>query len=379
MRVGLIIYGSLDTLSGGYLYDRKLVEYLRSQGDTVEVISLRWRNYASHLMDNLHFRLPSVVARRVPSPTTLAPHASAGEQSPIDKSFDILIQDELNHPSLIFANRGRHPYPIISLVHHLRCSERRPAWQNIFYRWVEQKYLRSVDGFIFNSRTTEDVVNRLVENRKPSIVAFPPTDRFGEPISEQEITGRAKSAELRILFLGNLIYRKGLHTLLEAVSSQHSSLRIDVVGSLTSEPQYAKQIQKFIAHNDLASFVSLHGSLDREPLIEKLKNAHVLVVPSSYEGFGIVYLEGMCFGLPAIGTTAGAAGEIITDGVDGFLIKPENPRALADKLNILSEQREILLQMSLAARARYMRQPKWEETAGRIREFLLKQMNEFSV
>ena len=119
MKIGLIIYGSLDTLSGGYLYDRKLVEYLSSQGDTVEIISLPWRNYAAHLTDNFYFKLPN--------------------------SLDILIQDELNHPSLIFANRGPHPYPIISLVHHLRCSELRPRWQNALYRIIEKQYLQSVD------------------------------------------------------------------------------------------------------------------------------------------------------------------------------------------------------------------------------------------
>lgn len=351
MYVGLVIYGSLDTRSGGYLYDRKLVEFLRSQGDTVEIISLPWRNYAAHLIDNFHVRLPA--------------------------NLDILIQDELNHPSLIFANRERHPYPVLSLVHHLRCSELRPKWQNILYRWVEQKYLQSVDGFIFNSRTTETVVSSLVENRKPSILAYPPTDRFGEPISEKEILERAKGQELRILFLGNLIHRKGLHTLLQAVSLQPFALRIDAVGSLTSEPLYTKQVRKLITRKDLSSFVFLHGSLDKEPLVEKLKQAHVLVVPSSYEGFGIVYLEGMCFGLPAIGTTAGAAGEIITEGVDGFLIEPENAIELSEKLQTLNGRRDILLQMSLASRARYLRQPNWEETAGRIREFLLKQIEEF--
>ena len=211
------------------------------------------------------------------------------------------------------------------------------------------------------------------------MVAYPPTDRFGEPISENEIIERAKSPELRLLFLGNVIHRKGLHTLLQAVSLQHSVFRIDVVGSVTSEPRYAKQIQKFILDNQLSSYVYLHGPLDKEPLIEKLKNAHVLVVPSSYEGFGIVYLEGMCFGLPAVGTTAGAASEIITDGVDGFLIEPENSDQLEEKLKILQEQRDILIQMSLAARDRYLRQPKWDETAGGIRGFLLKQIDEFSV
>ena len=52
MRVGLIIYGSLEILSGGYLYDRKLVEALEAHGDEVEIIGLPWRNYARHLADN---------------------------------------------------------------------------------------------------------------------------------------------------------------------------------------------------------------------------------------------------------------------------------------------------------------------------------------
>jgi glycosyltransferase involved in cell wall biosynthesis len=353
MRIGLVIYGSLDTLSGGYLYDRKLVEYLRTAGDRVEIISLPWRNYAAHLADNLHFKLPSNV--------------------------EILIQDELNHPSLIFANRGKHPYPVISLVHHLRCSELRPRWQNIFYGWVEKQYLRSVDGFIFNSKTTENVVNSLLGNGKPGIVAYPPTDRFGTPMVEREIIERAKRDQLRILFLGNVIYRKGLHTLLQAIKDQPNDFRIDVIGSLTSEPRYVKEIQEYIAHNRLSSFVFLHGPLDREPLVERLKRAHLLVVPSSYEGFGIVYLEGMCFGLPGIGTTAGAANEIISDSVDGYLIEPENPGELASRLKTLHQRRDLLIQMSLAARERYLRQPQWEETAGRIREFLLKQIQRFSV
>jgi hypothetical protein len=118
MRIGLIIYGTLDSLSGGYLYDRKLVEFLRAQGDSVEIISLPWRNYAAHLTDNLRFRLPhsDVIARSGADSATT-------KQSPIHQEFDILIEDELNHPSLIAANAAKHPYPIVSLVHHLRCSE----------------------------------------------------------------------------------------------------------------------------------------------------------------------------------------------------------------------------------------------------------------
>jgi len=362
MKIGFLIYGSLDTLSGGYLYDRMLVDYLRSQGDTVEIISLPWRNYAAHLTDNFHFRLPN--------------------------NLDIIIQDELNHPSLIRANQGSHPYPVISLVHHLRCSERRPKWQNDLYRVVEKRYLSSVDGFIFNSETTQRVVQRLenrgAESSKPSIVAFPPTDRFGEGITENEIIARAKSNELRILFLGNVIERKGLHTLLDAVAlatqqdpSTHYCL--DVIGSLETDPKYVERMKRRVEINDVPIPVTFHGSLNNDRLVEKLRAAHLLVVPSSYEGFGIVYLEGMGFGLPAIGTTAGAAGEIITDGQTGFLIEPNDSASLASRLADLARDRGLLTRLSLEARQRYLRQPKWEQTAGQIRDFLLKQIETFSV
>jgi len=353
MKIGLVIYGSLDTVSGGYLYDRKLAEYLRAQGDVVEIISLPWRNYASHLMDNLHFRLP--------------------------RDLDLIIEDELNHPSLLFANREPHPCPVISLVHHLRCSELRPKWQNDLYRVVEKKYLQSVDGFVFNSRTTESVVNSLAEMSKPSVVAYPPTDRFGdEVISEQEIRERAKSDKLRILFLGNVIYRKGLHTLLKAVKGaalslskgQRSNVIVDVVGGLAAEPRYAYEMERYVLTHGLSSSVTFHGALNNEPLVEMYKQAHVMVVPSSHEGFGIVYLEGMGFGLPAIGTTAGAAGEVITHGEDGYLIKRDDDVTLAEIIGELATDREKLLRSSLNAVKRYKSQPRWEETAREIRAFL---------
>ncbi len=340
MKIGLVIYGSLDTLSGGYLYDRKLVDFLRAQGDTVEVFSLPWRNYAAHLTDNLTFRLPP--------------------------DFDILIQDELNHPSLLAANLGPHPYPVVSLVHHLRCSELRPNWQNAFYRLVERQYLRSVDGFIFNSQTTASVVNRLVPP-KPSVVAHPPTNRFGARVTEEEIIERAVAPELRILFLGNVMFRKGLHTLVDAVRGLNSKVQVDVVGSLNVEPEYAREMQA--RATPLSSFF-FHGALDSAPLIEKLKAAHVLVVPSSYEGFGIVYLEGMGFGLPAIGTDLGAAREIISDGVDGFIVRAGDAVELATRLKVLAEQRGTLIRMGQAARARFLRQPAWEQTAESVRQFL---------
>ena len=63
MKIGLIIYGSLDTLSGGYLYDRMLVRELRRAGHQVEIISLPWRSYPAHLADNARLGWARAVAR----------------------------------------------------------------------------------------------------------------------------------------------------------------------------------------------------------------------------------------------------------------------------------------------------------------------------
>ena len=331
MKIGLIIYGSLDTMSGGYLYDRKLVESLRKRGDQVEIISLPWRNYAAHLTDNFHFRLP--------------------------RGFDLIIEDELNHPSLLKANRQEHSYPVVSLVHNLHSLEPRSAWQNDLYRVVERSYLNSVDGFIFNSNTTCDAVQALIGEQKPSIVANPPTDRFGSRLNENQIRSRANEADpLRLLFLGNVIPLKGLHVLLEALRHPAFDFRLDVVGSLTVDPTYARKMQEKAKTYGLSSKVFFHGILDGEALIERFEYAQVMVMPSSYEGFGIAYLEGMGFGLPAIATTSGAASEFITDGENGYLIPPENSSVLAERLATLANDRELLSRMSINALQRYQGQ-----------------------
>jgi glycosyltransferase involved in cell wall biosynthesis len=359
MRVGLLIYGSLETVSGGYLYDRVLVEHLRGQGDDVEVISLPLRGYALHLLDNL-----SRYLRRC---------LRSGR-------FDLLLQDELNHPSLFWLNRrlkGTLPYPLFSIVHHLRCSELRPAWQNRLYLQVERRYLRSVDGFIFNSHTTLRAVEQLGVDlsARPHVVAYPAGDQFDSCISDAEIARRAtEPGPLRVLFLGNLIPRKSLHTLLAALDQIPSGACVlTVAGSESVDPRYVYAIRRQIDRQGLANRVRLLGSLHTNELADCLRSHHLLAVPSTFEGYGIVYLEGMGFGLPAIATTAGAAGEIITPGVDGFLVPPGDASALAQPLRFLAQDRLLLTAMSQAARRRYLAQPTWEQTAGQIRNFLLAQ------
>jgi len=153
MKIGLALYGSLEERSGGFRYDRKLAEGLRAAGDTVELVELPWRAYHRGLLDNVSRRLR--------------------ERLRID--VDVMLQDELAHPSLLYLNRHL-PFPIVSIVHHLRSSESRRLAP--FYRIVEQRYFQSVDGVICNSTATRDVVTDIGVDPDVTVVAPPAGDRM---------------------------------------------------------------------------------------------------------------------------------------------------------------------------------------------------------
>ena len=186
-----------------------------------------------------------------------------------------------------------------------------------------------------------------------------------------------KSGPLRLLFLANVTPLKGLHVLLEALTHPYSDFQLDIVGSLEIDQVYSREMQRYTTAHGLEDHITFHGVLDGPLLIEQIKQAHLLVIPSFYEGFGIAYLEGMAFGLPAIGTTAGAIPQLISDEENGYLIEPGDSKKLANHLHDLAANRELLTQLSLAALRRFQSQPTWEQSAEAIRNFLLQMLQEW--
>lgn len=358
MRVGLVVYGSLATISGGNLYDQKLVEALRRASHEVEVLSLPAPGgYLAALAQNLstrHFRA----------------HAEG--------SFDVLLQDELVHPSLVRANRRgrgsaaqREQPPRVGIVHHLRSWEERPRWQNRLYGWVEKAYLETLDAFLYNSPSTREGVEGVLGEPRPCVVARPGKDRLVALAPTPPGAPPRAEDGLRLLFVGNLIPRKGLHTLVEALLLlRRETWSLDVVGDLDRDPAYSLRVRRRVSESGLEPRITFHGCVPDALLAQRFAAGHVLTVPSSYEGFGIVYLEGMGFGLPAVATTSGAASELIRDGENGLLVPPSNTPALARALRRLWDDPELLARLRRGARATYESHATWDETMARAVGFL---------
>jgi glycosyltransferase involved in cell wall biosynthesis len=354
MKIGLVIYGDLNTVSGGYRYDRRLVDHLRQAGHDVEMISLEPREYRKTLLDNVTPKLWRRLRRL---------------------DIDLLLEDELNHSSLFALNlflRRRVQFPIISIVHHLRSSEPRSNWQNHLYAAVERRYLKTVDGMIFNSRTTEQTVGALTGQTKPSVVVLPGRESDPPEIDDAWFERRARRpGPLRVVFLGNLIPRKGVHTLLEAMSRLPAGRAVlTMIGSLDVDPEYAREMQQYVHQLAVGGRVSMTGPLPDRAVQALLRESDVLAVPSTYEGFGMVYLEGMAYGLPAIASTAGAASEFVEDGRNGYLVDPDDAAKIARHLLHLAGDWRALVNMSRAARSTYLAHPTWDDSMSLARRFL---------
>jgi glycosyltransferase involved in cell wall biosynthesis len=355
MRIGLIIYGSLDTLSGGYLYDRKLVDYLRSQGDSVEILSIPWRNYTRHLGDNVNIGILQKL-RKLP--------------------LDLLLEDELNHPSLFALNRLLKiavDVPLVAVVHHLRADEEHPLPLQPLYRWVEQCYLRTLDAAVYNSETTRCAVTNLAKQHLPGVVALPAADHLAPPPSAQIydlIEQRIRTSDsLRLLSVGTVMPRKGLHHLLQALAllpAEHWQL--DIVGALDVAPAYVTHLCKLIDQLHMTDRVHLHGRLSDAALVEAYCNSHAFAL-LSYEGFGIAFLEAMSFGLPVLAANLGAAPELIDHNSNGFLVDPLDSTAVAERIRWLCAP-SCLIEMGRAARRRFDRHPTWTESGAHTRNFL---------
>lgn len=354
MRIGLVIYGSLDTLSGGYLYDRIVVEGLRRLGHEVEVIGLPSGSY----LRRLAYGFSSDLLGRL----------LAGQ-------FDILIQDELCHPTLFSVNQRlrRQGGPLlVALVHHTLSDEPRHPWHNKLLALAERRFLASVDGFIHNSATTSDTVASLVAHNRPQVIAYPAGDRFGSPLTAEFINERAdRPGPLQLLFLGNVIARKGLVPLLQGLAKIDRPIwRLSVVGALDFDPAYTAEARQLVRDLDLSESVHFLGPLDNDRLVETLSESHLFCMPYAYEGFGIAILEAMAFGLPAIGCLSGAAGETIRHGENGYLLALGDLAGLEPLLRQLHQDRDRLRRLALAAHATYGASPGWQDGVAAIDGFL---------
>jgi len=160
--------------------------------------------------------------------------------------------------------------------------------------------------------------------------------------------------EFRVLFVGAAGPRKGFIDLLNAFDKfRHPAKRLLLIGSMAPEAEV------LLAQAD-HSRISVLGSVPNVQLRQHYSQASVFVLPSIEEGLAMVIGEAMACGCPVIATTNTGASELISDGVEGFIVPIRTPQLIAYRLQQLADQPLLRARMGQAGLARVQEMGGWD-------------------
>jgi glycosyltransferase involved in cell wall biosynthesis len=332
-RIAWIVYGSLDQVSGGYIYDRLVVEHLREMGDAVTCISLERGADARPLL-----------AR---------------------DRFDVAVGDELCFRELgpLFCSAPEGLRRVL-LIHHLSAWEEPPGERQRALFALEKAAIDAADACVATSFVTAERLRRdgLVGDVQ---VAQPGADRLPRPN-----TPRREGARLRLLFVGNILPRKRVLQLVQAFARlADAQLDLVLVGAEV-DPDYAAAVRGAIRAAGVAERVSWLGSLDAAGVAEQLRLASALVLPSALEGYGMVLSEALWAAVPIIAARVGAAEHLVDQTGAGILFDATDNAGLCAALSGFAAEPALRAQLRRAAWSGRDALPRWRDTALSLRATL---------
>ena len=162
------------------------------------------------------------------------------------------------------------------------------------------------------------------------------------PVRSRKPVSCDSNRPLRVLFVGALIQRKGIGYLLDAIDQLGSQVKLTIIGG---------RFQANSRVDEACSRWRWFESLPHSRVLDLMQEADVLVLPSLTEGCALVVLEALACGLPVIVTPNTGSLEFVRDGCEGFVVPIGSSDAIADRLNALNRDRELLAAMSRNAHA----------------------------
>lgn len=340
-----VVPGDPEQKTGGYGYVRELVSALKGEGQAACIRSM---------------------AGQYPRPDDDA-RASMSRLLAAVPDDSLVVVDGLALAALADtceSHRGR--LRLLALVHHPLADE--TGLTDDDRNWLleaERRALSRVDGIITTSSTTARGLpgpdRYRVDPERIRVVE--PGVSIADPVRRE-----ASVAAPVLLCVGHLSVRKAQVDLVEALAGLTDlAWTCRLVGSPHRDRDYAREVCRVIAEKGLAERVEVMGELGAEELASAYRDADFFVLPSHYEGYGMVIDEAFAWGLPVISSDGGALAR--TADRPGARLYPAGDReALARILRetlTSPDQQEVLLQGAQESRANLMA---WPEAARRFQE-----------
>lgn len=336
-----LIPGELATRTGGYTYDRRIIDGLRALDWHVQVQSLGagfpWPDAAA-----------SAQAHRV------VDDLPDGALALVDGlAFGVL--GTLAHAH---ANRVRW----VALVHHpLALESGLSDAQRKALHAGERHALQAARHVIVTSPfTARNLVAQFGVPAAHISVVEPGTD--AAPVAQGSAPGEA----LQLLCVATITPRKGHAVLIEALAGlKDRRWQLHCAGSLSMDAACSQAVLQAVAAHGLQDRVVLHGEQDEAGLRRLYAAADAFVLPSYHEGYGMALAEAIAHGLPVLSTRAGAIADTVPEAA-GVLVPPGDVPALRSALLRLLDDPAWRNQLRSGALAARTALPNWRLSSERF-------------
>jgi glycosyltransferase involved in cell wall biosynthesis len=175
----------------------------------------------------------------------------------------------------------------------------------------------------------------LYNEKKLSVEIIP----YGSPTPiTNVINDRKINDKLKIIFAGRPLLSKGFPYLIESLTSIDLPWELEIAGSIPEKPELISKKLFLFLRDNRCKFL---GQISNNKLLEKMRNSHIFIFPSIYEGFGQVLLEAMSCGLPVITTENTGGPDFIKDCDNGFVTKIRDTKRTIEIINNLYNNEEL--------------------------------------
>lgn len=336
-RIAFAVPGEITRLTGGTIYDHRVIQELGKLG-----------------MDVLHIQLPASFPD--PSPNEMRGALAQLAEVPSDMP---LIVDGLAFGALDPEGVAELRAPLVPLVHHPLAEESGLAeTRRADLYETERRNLQLASHVLVPSpHTAQLLMTRYGVHDHKITIARPGTD--------QPSVQAVPADPPLILSVGIQVPRKGHDVLIKALSRvQDLNWQAVIVGA-PLDASFATDLARLSQSKGLSDRVCLAGKVGREELQRMYAQASLFALATRYEGYGIVFDEALANGLPIVSCATGAVRDTVPMDA-GILTPPDDPDAFAAALRKMLTNSDLRHSNASAARASGQTLPGWSETAATI-------------
>ncbi len=336
-RVVFAVPGSLETPTGGYAYDKRIMAELRQLGWDVECLD---------------------IGDGFPSPDEATRSAARSLLSTVSHGRPIVIDGLALGVLPEIAAEAASRHPLLGLVHHpLALEWGLPDERVAGLRRSERAALACVREVVVTSPATARLLASDYDVPAERITVARPGN---DPVSRAQ---GSREGVPHLLSVGAVTPRKGFDVLVAALATLTGlSWRLTIAGDHTRDPKEAARLQACLSEHRLSDRVALLGAISSERLALLYDEADVFVLASRFEGYGMAYSEALSRGLPVIGTRTGAIPDTVPPTA-GLLVAPGDVTELAASLRRMIADTALRRRLADGAWASAKQLPTWQQSA----------------